>query len=109
MRSPSNVALADRKNFAQRDRQLGTACWAPDSRSFIARKQHAPGSESELWHVPVEGGSPRKLDSMLEPNVGKFTLSPDGKTVAFRKEELRSQTEVRDREVWVLENFLSLP
>jgi hypothetical protein len=78
--------------------------WAEDSRAFIARKRRAAGSEAELWEIPVDGGSPRKLDSLLEKNVYKFTLNPAGKTVAFRKEEQPATG--RSKEIWVLENFL---
>ena len=54
--------------------------------------------------MPIDGGAPRKLDTSLEAQIAKFTLSSDGRTVAYRKNEPELKT--NGQEVWVLENFL---
>jgi Tol biopolymer transport system component len=106
MRIPSGLPPEDLRKSPTRGARLGVAFWAQDSRSLIARKNTGAESDRELWRIPIDGGSPRKLDSLLDRNIAKFTLNRDGKTVAFRKEESRGQSEDRSREIWVLENFL---
>ena len=70
--------------------------WLPDSQSFIARVR------GELWQVPVAGDSPRQLASVLDANVFKFTISPDGRRVAYRVKETASPV----IQVWKYSNFL---
>lgn len=106
MRISSNVGPADLKNVATRGASVGPVVWAQDSRSFIVRKRSAPEAEDELWEVPIDGRSPRKLDSMLAPHIFRFAVSPDGRKVVFRQKESSAPTSRKDREVWALENFL---
>jgi Tol biopolymer transport system component len=79
--------------------------FTPDSSGVIVTKRI--GSRRELWLLPIAVGSPRKLDIdpdiWLDGNSGggdlSFSLSPDGRHVAFQMGKAVS-------EVWVLENFL---
>jgi Tol biopolymer transport system component len=88
--------------------------WTPDSGAFLVLKH--TGVQWELWIVPIAGGQSRKLDIdpalwesaiategdlLLRGNAG-FTLSPDGRHLAFVTGENTS-------EVWALENFLPVP
>jgi Tol biopolymer transport system component len=103
MKVASEVELADVRNF-NKGQTVVEAFWAPDSRSFFARKRRASGDD-ELWQIPVDGGAPRKLDSSISRNIFKFTVSPDGSKVAYRQEEPGPRP---TPQVWVLENFLPL-
>ena len=72
--------------------------WTPDSRNLLIA-----GSDPEphLWLVPVNGGSPRKLDidtSTWLTGQG-IRLSPNGRQIAFF-------TGRAAREVWALENVI---
>jgi Tol biopolymer transport system component len=85
-----------------------TVAWTPDSRALIVLK--ATPARKELWMVPVDGGSPRRLDidadSFTRDAEGGldqgFSLSPDGRQIAFL-------TGKSAAEVWALENFLPAP
>jgi Tol biopolymer transport system component len=101
MRVPAGVSHQDLKRVGI-GAEMTPATWAPDSQSFIARLKRAPGGESELWQVPIDGTAPRKLASRLAANVNKFTLSPDGRQVAFRFSEPEATL---PRQVWKFENF----
>ena len=103
MRIASGVADADLRQVQGKGSHVAPASWAPDSQSFIARLLREPEGPSELWRVPVSGEGPRKLSSVLEANVFKFTISPDGRHVAYRIKE--SEPEVL-QQVWKFENFL---
>ncbi len=75
--------------------------WSRD-RSFLllARSRGEPGVPIEIWLVPVEGGSPRKLEHSLEqPSVFGLSLHPDGRTVAL------TAGEPRRYEIWQLEGL----
>lgn len=87
--------------------------WTPDGRAIILPKRlHGAGGElrqgarKELWMVPVDGTRTRKLDINVDDwkfGGGDFSLSPDGRQIAF-------VTEVKGPgpEVWALENILSV-
>jgi Tol biopolymer transport system component len=78
--------------------------WTPDSRALLTARRS--GTSAELWLIAADSGTERKLDidvsgwSMSLGPFSGFTLSPDGKSIAF----LMGKSEV---EVWALENFLS--
>jgi Tol biopolymer transport system component len=86
MRIPAGVPPQDLRRQT-RGARVSPASWMPDSQSLIARLQRQPEGESELWRVPVDGTAPRKLPSVLEAHVFKFTISPDGRRVAHRSKE----------------------
>jgi len=78
--------------------------WTPDSRTLLAAATrdlgHPPAEQkvSEIWRVPVDGGTPVKIEFPAMP-VMCLRLNPDGKTIAFHSNRYRS-------EIWVLQNFL---
>lgn len=67
--------------------------WSSDSRHLIFQ------SESATWHVPIEGGSPTRLNLGLE-RAGGFSAHPDGRRLAFYVHELEPS------ETWALHNVL---
>jgi Tol biopolymer transport system component len=101
MRIPAGVSAQDLKRQT-RGARVSPASWMPDSQSFIARLQQQSEGESELWRVPVDGTAPRKLSSVLEAHVFKFTLSPDGRRVAYRSKEPDTPVAAQ---VWEFANF----
>ena len=86
--------------------------WTPDGRAILVLKMGSfskvglavAGGANELWHVPVDGGTPRKLDidvsRVLPGGQGRIRLHPDGRQLAFVSGHYPVP------EVWVLENFL---
>jgi len=85
--------------------------WTPDGRAILVLKMGSfskgglvDGGTNELWYVPVDGGTPRKLDidvsRVLPGGLGRIRLHPDGRQLAFVSGHYPVQ------EVWVLENFL---
>jgi Tol biopolymer transport system component len=90
----------------------GTGSWLPDSSALIVQKY--TGSRWELWLVPITGQPARRLDidpelwregsgqsprpGVMQGDTG-FSLSPDGRQIAFMKGKTAA-------EVWALENFL---
>lgn len=75
---------------------FGSLEWAPDGDALIATK-FGPGKSTELWRVPVAGGSPQKVSVPVTRT--DFTIHPDGRRVAFTTGQIR-------REVWAIENLL---
>jgi Tol biopolymer transport system component len=66
--------------------------WSPDSRFVVVR-----GSQEDVWAIPADGGSPRKLDlGHLKP--ANLQIHPDGHRVAIETAEQKV-------EIWMLENF----
>ncbi|MGH8245709.1 MAG: LpqB family beta-propeller domain-containing protein, partial [Gammaproteobacteria bacterium] len=57
-----------------------------------------PGKPPSVWHVPFEGGTPKKLDSALD-GFSTFRLHPDGRRLALVRGEMRSEVWVIDRAV----------
>jgi Tol biopolymer transport system component len=88
---------------ADRGARLSPASWVSNSRSFIVRLQREPEGPSELWEVPIDGGSPRKLASGLEAHVFKFAISPDGGRVAYRIKEAEPALPMQ---IWKFEKFI---
>lgn len=89
--------------------------WTPDGRAVLVRKMLVADDEakclsstcipSELWLVPIDGTSPRKLEfdvnQVATYAAGKIRMHPDGKSLAYLAGDFSS-------EIWVLENFLPL-
>ena len=105
MRVPAGVPPQRLNNVTGGGARVAPASWSPDSQSFIARLQRTAEGESELWEVRVDGAPPRKLPSLLGAHIFKFTISPDGRRVAYRFKEPGPEM---DREVWRFENFLPM-
>lgn len=80
--------------------------WTRDGRYIIARsttqqvdQSHIFMSGSEIWRIPVQGGTPLKLDLSI-PNMVSFALRPDNRHFAV------SVNEGTKSELYVIENFL---
>jgi len=75
--------------------------WTRDGRYIIAQALNGPldTASGEIWRVPVQGGTPLKLDLSV-PKMESFALHPDNRRFAF------SVDEGSKSELWVLENFL---
>ncbi len=85
----------------QQPENLDRPSWTQDGRYIVIRKNRRESNGSwsnEFLRVPVEGGSPLKLEVNME---GLFAarLHPDGRRIAF-------QAGQRKAEVWVMENLL---
>ncbi len=97
------VATGQARRIFRSTQKIRTLAWTPDARHLLfGMEQPAAGASeramTELWLVPVEGGSPRKMDLSMDSLVD-LRMHPDGRHVAF----------VAGRhlgEVWVMENFL---
>jgi Tol biopolymer transport system component len=77
--------------------------WTRDGRYIIAQALDEKSGEflqiSEIWRIPVQGGTPLKLDLSV-PKMDFFTLHPDNRHFAF------SVNDGTKEELWVMENFL---
>jgi Tol biopolymer transport system component len=76
--------------------------WTPDGRHLIVgASTEGRVATMTLWSVPVNGGSPVKIEG-LKPRYGGNTLRihSDGRRVAFSMGQ-------RSQEVWLLKNFLT--
>jgi Tol biopolymer transport system component len=75
--------------------------WTPDNSALLMLKSvGGPENTREIWQVPLEGGSPRKLPleaSSWKTELG-LRLNPDGTRLAFFTGE-------ESREVWALEGL----
>jgi Tol biopolymer transport system component len=75
--------------------------WAPDGRSlaFVGREATRP----VLLRMPASGGAPETdpLTSVITPDSSSFDLSPDGTRI------VTNGRNPMNRELWVLDNFLS--
>lgn len=74
--------------------------WTPDGRYLLFAKYQE--KQSELWRIPAAGGTPEKLGTLPE-GFRNLCIHPDGRRIIF---SAGSDTTLRKREVWVMENFL---
>jgi Tol biopolymer transport system component len=78
--------------------------WTVDGRSIIAQALDKISgwyaATSEIWRIPVQGGTPLKLDLSI-PKMEFFALHPDNRHFAF------SINDGTREELWVMENFLA--
>jgi Tol biopolymer transport system component len=76
--------------------------WLPDSRGVaILKMPDGDGIRGtpELWLVPIEGGTPRRMDLQMAAETNLMRVHPDGRRLAYVAGETKY-------EVLVLENFL---
>jgi Tol biopolymer transport system component len=77
--------------------------WTRDGRYIIAQALDDTSGWflqiSEIWKIPVQGGTPLKLDLTIA-GMENFALHPDNRHFAF------SVNDGTKEEVWVMENFL---
>jgi Tol biopolymer transport system component len=77
--------------------------WTLDGRYVIAQAHDSQtgryAQTSELWRIPVQGGTPLRLDLSVR-GMQHFALHPDNRHFAF------SVDQGTKTELWVLQNFL---
>ena len=77
--------------------------WTMDGRYIIAQtldtKTGMYAATSEIWRIPVQGGTPLKLDLNIA-GMENFALHPDNRRFAF------GVNEGTRTELWVMENLL---
>jgi Tol biopolymer transport system component len=81
--------------------------WTPDSGAVILPKVPSPQAPTELWLIPIDSTTGRKLDFTADNLVsggGGFAIHPDGRQIAFV-----AAAGKQNAEVWALENFLPVP
>ena len=91
------VGGARREVYRVRNTQaLHELKWTPDGRYLIFSMRNA--DQDGLWRIPVTGGAPQPMN-ITAPVIGKLSLHPDGRHIAFVAAQGGSQ-------VMALENFL---
>jgi Tol biopolymer transport system component len=77
--------------------------WTPDNRALVIPTPTSTNSPTELWFLPIDSATPRRLDfnEGLVLGGGGFAIHPNGRQVAFVAMAGRQAAEV-----WALENFL---
>ena len=77
--------------------------WTRDGRYIIAQAlddiSGLYAATSEIWRIPVQGGTPLKLDLAI-PKMEFFAIHPDNRHFAY------SVNDGTREELWVMENFL---
>jgi Tol biopolymer transport system component len=74
--------------------------WAQDGKTILfgGRISGPKETKLEIWQVPVAGGDPQKISSVV---VGKnIQLHPDGRRMVFTSGNTL-------KEIWVMENYLA--
>jgi len=77
---------------------LDWARWAPAGKRIVFLKGLSD-KETEIWSVPSAGGNPTKIELQV-PHPASFSLSPDGRQIAFQAGGKGTP------QVWVMENVL---
>jgi Tol biopolymer transport system component len=78
--------------------------WTAGGQHLLFPRQKQPSGVSptwSLWRVPAAGGEAQNLGLEMS-GIGSLTAHPDGQRIALAS----AGPEVRDGEVWVMENFL---
>ena len=78
---------------------LSLLVWAADAQSILAARPLGTDQPREVWWIPLDGGTARKLAVELR-NSGRVILHPDGRQLAFEYYQ-----GVYERQVWVFENL----
>jgi len=76
--------------------RVGQVRWTPDGQTLLYQVRYRDRGYGELWQVPAAGGAPARLALPLE--LGRLTIRPDGRSVAFWTQRGRN-------EVWLMERF----
>jgi Tol biopolymer transport system component len=55
--------------------------WNPDGSGFVSVRRD--GNTDNLYEIPLDGSTPRKLTNFSSDHVQAFAFSPDGKRFAL--------------------------
>src|SRR2546423_15123949 len=83
----------------------GNATWAKDSSRiyFVSDHRDEPYYElgkTDIYSIPVSGGQPTKLTS-IDMGTGAFSVSPNGKQVAFYASTNKPVQSYTEPDLWV--------
>ncbi len=78
----------------------GGLVWTPDMRYILAPR--AANGQTTVWKIPVDGSQPEQAGLVMQGNVRRIRLHPNGRQLSF----VRIETPPTD-EIWVLDNFLA--
>jgi dipeptidyl aminopeptidase/acylaminoacyl peptidase len=85
----------------------GNVTWARDSKSIYFVSDHRDETyydlpKTDVYNVSVEGGQPSRI-TMFDMGAAQFSLSPDGKKVAFYAAKNRPVQSYTEPDLWVLD------
>jgi Tol biopolymer transport system component len=100
--SLADGAVRDMEQAPLPQGQATTLQWTPDG-ALLGLVQRNSDKMTELWHIPLDGGAPRKLE-FEAPNLGTIRLTSDGRRIAFEAES--PQTGLG---LWVIDGLLPKP
>ena len=85
----------------------GNATWAKDSSRiyFVSDHRDEPYYElgkTDIYSIPVSGGQPAKLTS-IDMGTGAFSVSPNGKQVAFYASTNKPVQSYTEPDLWVMD------
>jgi dipeptidyl aminopeptidase/acylaminoacyl peptidase len=84
----------------------GNVTWAKDNSTiyFVSDHRDEPYYElgrTDIYSIPVSGGQPAKLTS-IDMGSGAFSLSPDGKQIAFYASTNKPVLSYTEPDLWVM-------
>ncbi len=56
--------------------------WTPDGRYLVYVKGNRQDQKSDLWRIAADGGTPQKLDVVVE-GLRSLRMHPDGQRIVF--------------------------
>ncbi len=85
----------------------GNVTWAKDSSRIYFTSDHRDEpyyelGQTDIYWIPVTGGQPAKLTS-FDMGAGAFTVSPDGKRIAFYASTNRPVRSYTEPDLWVMD------
>lgn len=85
----------------------GSVTWAKDSSRIYFTSDHRDEpyyelGQTDIYWIPVSGGQPAKLTS-FDMGAGAFTVSPDGKQVAFYASTNKPVRSYTEPDLWVMD------
>jgi Tol biopolymer transport system component len=61
----------------------GSLAWNPDNSGFVSLRRD--GNTDNLYAIPLDGSTPRKLTTFTSDHIQAFAFSPDGKRLALSR------------------------